>query len=115
MNYEQLAREHHHSEVNLMRDVRVLLSAANHVLFDEQSTLYPLAKGVIYMTNADNATIIGLLDRPKSEKPAYFAGRFAFFFGLGATFGSGGIESNRRSTSRSSGVFCFFSDSLFMV
>lgn len=44
MTYEELARQQQCAEINLMRDIRVLLAAANHVLKDDSSSLHPLAK-----------------------------------------------------------------------
>jgi len=46
----------------------------------------------------------GLRDRPESEKPAYFAGFFGFFFADGDFLcGSGGMASIRRRTSSIAG------------
>lgn len=47
-------------------------------------------------------------DRPKSTKPAYFAGFGAFFFAFLTTCGLCGVFSKRRRTSSSRGRFgCF--------
>lgn len=46
MNYEELMREHHYRQVNLLTSVKVLVSAAKHVM-NETPSMNSISKDIL--------------------------------------------------------------------